>query len=351
MGTTRTTTTTVAALGACIALVVGAAPAHAAGSYVALGDSYSSGTGTRSYLADGTSCQRSVHAYPSLVAASSGLTLTFRACSGATVADVTATQLGALGTGTTHVSISVGGNDAGFADVLTECALPGWMSDCNGAIDDAQAYIRNVLPGRLASLYTSIRSKAPSARVTVVGYPRIFNGEDCNAATWFSPSEESRLNATADLLNSTTSARASAKGFAFANPTSRFVGHAVCDDPEWINGLSNPVSESYHPNKAGHSSGYAPVVSPKLTGSAFRPGPSTVSRAEASAARLAAQARSYAALDATVTPKPFRAPDLRSPRAVAAARDAGVDLGSRSSIDAADRLWSARQAAAHTARR
>ncbi|NUO91243.1 MAG: SGNH/GDSL hydrolase family protein, partial [Dermatophilaceae bacterium] len=36
----------------------------AGGSYVALGDSYSSGTGTRTYISDGTSCQRSVYAYP-----------------------------------------------------------------------------------------------------------------------------------------------------------------------------------------------------------------------------------------------------------------------------------------------
>ena len=66
---------------------------------------------------DGTACQRSTYAYPSLIASSKGLTLNFRACSGATVADVTTTQLGALGSGTTHVTISVGGNDAGFADV------------------------------------------------------------------------------------------------------------------------------------------------------------------------------------------------------------------------------------------
>ena len=60
------------------------APAQAAGSYVALGDSYSSGTGTRSYINDGTSCQRSAAAYPSLLSVSKGLTLNFRACSGAT---------------------------------------------------------------------------------------------------------------------------------------------------------------------------------------------------------------------------------------------------------------------------
>ena len=64
-------------------------PRPAGESYVALGDSYSSGVGTRSYIDDGTSCQRSTLAYPSLLAAQRGYALNFRACSGATVADVT----------------------------------------------------------------------------------------------------------------------------------------------------------------------------------------------------------------------------------------------------------------------
>ncbi|MET1059690.1 MAG: SGNH/GDSL hydrolase family protein [Nocardioides sp.] len=254
---------------ALVALALVQAPAQAAApspSYVALGDSYASGTGTRSYIADGTSCQRSTFAYPKLIAAARGYALTFKACSGATTAGVTNTQLSALTAATSYVSISVGGNDAGFAKVLTECAQPGWLSNCNAAIDKARTFITNTLPGRLSTLYASIRSKAPDAKVVVVGYPRIFNGEDCNAGTWFSPAEESRLNATADLLNSTTSAQATSKGFAFANPASRFVGHAVCDSTEWLNGLSNPISESYHPNKAGHANGYTPVVSPLLTG-------------------------------------------------------------------------------------
>src|SRR6476660_9515260 len=241
-------------------LVVGlAAPAQAAPpSYVALGDSYSSGVGTRSYLNDGSSCQRSVYAYPSLIAAARGYALNFRACSGATITDVTNTQLSALTAATNYVSISVGGNDAGFADVLTECAQPGWMSNCDGAINTAQSFINATLPSRLATLYSGIRSRAPYARVVVVGYPRIFNGQDCNAFTWFSPAEESRLNQTADLLNSRLAAAASAAGFSFADPTSRFVGHAVCDADEWINGLSNPISESYHPKVTGHRDGYTP---------------------------------------------------------------------------------------------
>ena len=334
-----------AALGVATALTISATPASAASSYVALGDSYSSGVGTRTYINDGTSCQRSVYAYPSLISASKGLTLNFRACSGAKVADVTNTQLSALSAATTQVSISVGGNDAGFADVLTECAQPGWMSNCNGAIDGAQNLINTTIPGRLSTLYASIKAKAPNAKVVVVGYPRIFQGEDCNAFTWFSPAEETRLNQTADLLNSKTSAQAAAKGFTFVNPTSRFIGHAVCDDVEWLNGLSNPVGESYHPNVAGHRDGYAPLVSTPLTGSAFRVSSVTLRQAELSADRLASQQRHYAAADSSISPEQFRAPDLTTAEAKAAARRAGVDLRSRASIDAADRVWSQRQAA------
>lgn len=253
----------------CAALVVlvGVPPAQAAApSYVALGDSYSSGVGTRSYIDDGTSCQRSNYAYPKLVATQKAYALNFQACSGATTGSVTSGQLGALTTGTAYVTISVGGNDAGFSSVVTECAQPGWMSDCDGSINTAQSFISNTLPGRLSTLFASIRSKAPNAVVVVVGYPRLFMGEDCNAGTWFSPAEQTRLNATADQLNSKLAAAASARGFKWANPTSRFVGHAVCDDVEWVNGLSSPVSESYHANRLGHSSGYQPLVAGMLVG-------------------------------------------------------------------------------------
>ncbi len=335
-----------AALGAAAALTVSAAPAQAANSYVALGDSYSSGTGTRTYINDGTSCQRSVYAYPSLDASALGLSLNFRACSGATVADVTNTQLSALSSTTAYATISVGGNDAGFASVLTTCAQPSWASNCNGAIDTAQSTINNTIPGRLATLYSSIRAKAPNARVIVVGYPRIFNGEDCNAFTWFSPTEESRLNATADLLNSRTATAASNAGFTFVNPTSKFVGHAVCDNVEWLNGLSSPVTESYHPDVAGHRDGYAVLTKPAF-GLALALSPASgEAKAVASADSLARDARRYAAVDRTIRPERFVAPDLTTPAVRAAAARAGVDLSSRASIDAADRLYSARQDAA-----
>ena len=164
-----------------------AAQAEVATSYVALGDSYASGVGTREYDQGSGGCQRSPHAYPVLGAARTGDSLTFVACSGATTADVTANQLSALSGSTGVVTISVGGNDAGFSAVLTECAKPGWASDCDGAIDGAQGVITGQLPGRLDALYADIRTRAPVAGVAVVGYPHLFNGEDCNAGNVLQP--------------------------------------------------------------------------------------------------------------------------------------------------------------------
>ncbi|TWD84234.1 GDSL-like lipase/acylhydrolase family protein [Kribbella amoyensis] len=235
----------------------------AAPDYVALGDSYASGVGTRSYLPDSGACQRSTKSYPYLDAARIGANLTSVACSGARVADVTANQLGPLTSGIEFVTVQVGGNDAGFSSVITECAKPAWLGNCDAAINTAQATINNTIPGRLNTLYATIKSRASNAKIVVVGYPRLFNGTDCNAGTFFSAAEMTRLNQTADLLNSRIGTAAGAAGFAFVNPTSAFIGHAVCGSPEWVNGLSNPVSESYHPNVTGQAS-YANLVQPQL---------------------------------------------------------------------------------------
>jgi len=261
----RSTAATILAAAVTItAAITGTGTAQAvAADYVALGDSYASGVGTRTYISGSGSCQRSIYAYPYLDASRIGANLTFQACSGARVADVSNNQLGPLNNGIELVTVQVGGNDAGFSTVITECAKPWWAGNCGAAINNAQNVINNTLPGRLDGLYGNIRSRAPNARVVVVGYPRLFNGIDCNAGTWFSGAEMTRLNQTADLLNAKINSRASAAGFRFVNPTQVFIGHAVCGNPEWINGLSNPITESYHPNRTGQT-GYADLVDDQL---------------------------------------------------------------------------------------
>lgn len=252
--------TFIALVSAFVVVGVAAAPAMAT-RYVALGDSYSSGTGTRTYY-DST-CQRSIYAYPYLVHnAHSSWTFVQAACSGAKTSDVINTQSASLTSDTNWVTYTIGGNDAGFSSVITECAQPSWSSNCNGAIDTAQAFITSTLPGRLDLVNSKIKSRSPSAKVIVLDYPHLFQGEDCNAGTFFSPTEETRLNQTSDMLRDALRAAASRAGanFVVKDVIPPFVGHAICDATEWINGLSSPTGESYHPNRLGHSSGYTPVV-------------------------------------------------------------------------------------------
>jgi lysophospholipase L1-like esterase len=241
------------------------APAWAT-KYVALGDSYSSGTGTRTYY--DSNCQRSVYAYPYLLHnAHPSWTFVHAACSGAKTGDILSSQISSVTPDSDWVTYTIGGNDAGFSSVITTCAEPSWLGDCNTAVNNAQSYIQKTLPGRLDLLNNAIRSHAPSAKVIVLDYPHLFNGQDCNAGTFFSSSEETRLNQTADMLKGVLSAAVSRAGtnFLFRDVIPPFIGHAVCDggggsSTEWINGLSNPVGESYHPKKTGHAGGYYPVV-------------------------------------------------------------------------------------------
>lgn len=143
----------------------------AATGYVALGDSYSSGVGAGSYISSSGDCKRSTKAYPYLwAAAHSPSSFSFTACSGARTGDVLANQLGPLGSGTGLVSISVGGNDAGFSDVMTTCVLQS-ESACVARINTAKAYVDSTLPGKLDSVYSAISAKAPAAHVVVLGYP------------------------------------------------------------------------------------------------------------------------------------------------------------------------------------
>jgi lysophospholipase L1-like esterase len=252
----RTLAKTIVRVAALLAVVVPSAPA--ADRYVALGDSYSSGTGTGTYDLAG-SCQRSRYAYPALVAKRrSNLKLVFAACAGATTDDVLLTQASRLNEATRLVTITIGGNDVGFGDVFSAC-LQGGSAACGAAIGSAQRSIRTALPGDLDAVYTRIRTRAPAARVIVLGYPRLFSAAGCQTIP---RAQVARLNRTATLLRDTVrgQVKAAGKRFSFRDAIPAFAGHGICARTPWINGLLSPVVESYHPNRAGHSDGYAPLV-------------------------------------------------------------------------------------------
>jgi lysophospholipase L1-like esterase len=233
-----------------LGVLIPAATAAAAPQYVALGDSYSSGVGTRVFYEESGECDRSPDAYGPKIAAAKGYTLSFQACSGAKTTEVNEKQLGTLSSSTSLVTITIGGNDAGFSNVIINCAL--YYFTCGSAISEANSFIANKLPGLLETTYKDIRSKATTAEVIVLGYPKLFTkeGATCNV-NFLTSGNEKKMNESAEKLDAVIKARAEAMKFKFVNPTAPFESHEVCSSVEWLNGQSNPLEESYHPNVKG----------------------------------------------------------------------------------------------------
>ena len=248
------------ALAACaVTFVLGIAatvqPASAATvNYVALGDSYASGLGAGSYDSASGNCKRSNNAYPKLWAnANAPTSFQFVACSGATTTSVMNSQLGPLSASTTRVTLTIGGNDAGFADVMQTCVLSS-DSTCTTAVNNAKAFMQNQLPGRLDSLYAAIKGRAPSARVIVLDYPRLY--KIVTVCVGLSNTKRNALNSAADLLDTVIAGAVSRAGFVLSGVRDEFSGHELCSADGWLNSVTLPINESYHPTATGQRNGY-----------------------------------------------------------------------------------------------
>ena len=244
---------------AAVALVAAAAARTASAvTYAALGDSYSSGVGTGSYTLDST-CKRGIYAYPYLWAQRhAGTTLSFVACSGARTSDLLANQVSAVTPSTDLVSMTIGGNDIGFAGLIQQCTL----SDCSAALDSTRTNLESTLGSKLDSVFTTVKSHAAlDAKIVVLGYPRVFSGASCLGSLGISSTEETKANQLSDALDAVLATHAQKDGVTYQSAIGAFLGHAVCSSSAWINGLNLfNTTESYHPNKAGHSSGYLALL-------------------------------------------------------------------------------------------
>ncbi|WP_030994054.1 MULTISPECIES: SGNH/GDSL hydrolase family protein [unclassified Streptomyces] len=254
-------------------LTCGAAPASAAGDlpqgeyehYVALGDSYAAGTG----LAEQTDadCERGKGSYPWLLAD------TFKpevfkdvTCSGATTHSLrdsdgpAAPQLDALTQDTDLVTVTLGGNDLGFTDVLVKCVLAGLGTregaPCRDTVSGDVDAAFTELADRLPEMVADIEQRSPEARVVVVGYPNPFpaEGSGCGSSVPLAKGDVTWLHQTTDRLNSLLEASAVDKHADFVDTSKAFEGKDMCGpaSTRWINPLLPVTSGSAHPNAAGH---------------------------------------------------------------------------------------------------
>jgi lysophospholipase L1-like esterase len=253
----------VAASSAGFVTAVAASPAADAASavrYVALGDSYSSGVGAGDYISSSGSCERSTRAYPEQWAgANSPASFASVACSGATTADVLSSQVSALSPSITLVSITIGGNDAGFSGVMETCVL-GSTSACLNAVSTAETFIASQLPARLTTTLQTIRAHAPAAKIVLLGYPDLYDLSKSRTCIGLSTQDRTALNGGANDLDSALAAAAAANGATFADVRGRFAGHEICDSGSWLHSVDIfAISSSYHPTASGQELGYLPV--------------------------------------------------------------------------------------------
>ena len=224
------------ACAAALPVLATAAPADAASGvhYVALGDSYSSGLGAGDYIAASGSCDRSTRAYSALWDnANKPASYTSVACAGATTSTVLSSQISALSTATTLVSITIGGNDVGFESVMETCVLFS-TSTCVRVIDAAESETASQLPGELDGVLNAITPSAPNARVVVLGYPHLY---------------DLQIQAAAFRHDDV-----------FGDVRTAFAANEICDSASWLHAVNIfDLSESYHPTAAGQAGGYLPV--------------------------------------------------------------------------------------------
>jgi lysophospholipase L1-like esterase len=249
---------------AALPILATAAPAAAQSTvhYVALGDSYSSGVGAGDYISSSGSCDRSLKAYPQLWDnANAPASYNSVACSGAKTSDVVNSQVGALSTATTLVSITIGGNDVGFSSVMETCVLYS-TTTCVNSINAAESEMSSQLPGELNNAFAAIAAHAPNAHVVVLDYPLLYDLNKSSTCIGLSSTDRRDLNDAGNLLDNTIQAAAGRYSDTFADVRTQFTGHQICDSDSWLHSVDwLDLGVSYHPTATGQSSGYLPVFS------------------------------------------------------------------------------------------
>jgi lysophospholipase L1-like esterase len=284
--------------------------------YLGLGDSYTSGEGAFDYL-EGTDsgenkCHVSVNSYPLLLTrdlfnGSGGHSV---ACSGAVIRDVDSDSddyRGQVKNGSTYtelanskallditdsflpgyiaqqrfvrqyqpktITVSVGGNDIGFGDILQDCVEPHLSlkphgQDCYSSYESRQAILQLVdraVP-RWTALYKQLQAEDPPARVYALGYPSIADsGGKCGLNVHLSKSELEFADALIAYLDSDIQQAAHSAGVDYIDISQALEGHRLCEASGYdiaVNGLTagNDVGfagievlghESFHPNALG----------------------------------------------------------------------------------------------------
>lgn len=175
------------------------------------------------------------------------------------------------------ITITAGGNDVGFADIITAC-IANASEECREAETDGTARRRlakSINGGftSLRNLYIDIRNASPDTNIYVLGYPLIINDEEvllgvgkpCALNAGFANLKERRLiNEATRYMNDVIEAAAESAGVHYIDIEDALAGGRLCDsiftedvtgvgDQFWSTATDDQLrSFLYHPNVKGH---------------------------------------------------------------------------------------------------
>lgn len=240
--------------------------------YVALGDSYSAASGV--LPSDPTApllCLRSSRNYPHVIAAGTGASLTDVTCGAAETKHFTTAQypgvppqVDAVGTDTDLVTMTIGGNDSSvFIGAILACGSAGIVTLGHGSpcktlygsyFEDT---IRNTTYPALVAGLRAVRTKAPAAKVAILGYPWIVPATGgCFDKMPIATGDVPYMRSLQATLNDAVKRAAAATGATYVDMSGVSNGHDACQPigVRWIEPVlqtTNPVV--VHPNALGEA--------------------------------------------------------------------------------------------------
>jgi hypothetical protein len=265
----------VVALAATLAV---SSPARA--NYVALGDSYAAGPLVPDPVLP-LGCLKSSNNYPRLAAPSIGQPLRDASCSGAKTTHMTQPQnvdpdgpnppqFSRLDAATRVVSLTIGGNDIGFSEVVQNCITwnpfdrPCQRRYVVNGVDTLSQRINQTAP-LVDAVLDGIRARSPQARTFVVNYPAIFpeTGIGCFPQMPVSFSDVGYLRNKQRELNQMIANQAAANGARLVNWYAASIGHDACkgSSTRWVEPIvPGNWAASVHPNRNGMQGGANALV-------------------------------------------------------------------------------------------
>ncbi|MEV0269730.1 hypothetical protein AB0H43_13200 [Hamadaea sp. NPDC050747] len=187
---------------------------------------------------------------------------------------------GFLDASTTLVTLSIGGNDARFSDIIKECiygAVPELGDPCYAAtlagdtsslIFASPERIRGPVKESIRTVLTEIHKRAPNAQILLMAYPRLFSDQDDHwCVDGINALEEDWLGEQATLIQSEfvdlgQQMRATGVPVRIGQPINDFLGRGVCASVPALNGIvldktdgegegEFASQQSFHPNLLG----------------------------------------------------------------------------------------------------